>query len=247
MIAVVMQPTYLPWIGYFDLIDQADVFVILDTVQFAKQSWQQRNRIKTPQGPLWLTVPVHQSLHQSIKDVRIDDKSPWRKKHWASLVANYGKSPYWSAYAPRLEAVYAEANDSLAELNVRLIATLKAMIGVDARFLRTSEMLPIDESKVEALVALCRHVGADVYLSPPGSFDYLQSEAPFEAHGIRLAFQQFAHPVYAQRFGDFVPYMSAIDLLFQCGPGALDVLRSGRREWKSAAEMAAASGSTEKS
>ena len=241
MIVAIMQPTYLPWAGYFDLIDQCDVFVFLDTAQFEKQSWQQRNQIKTPSGPLLLTVPCSQCLPQRIVDVRIDKSSNWRRKHWMSIAANYSRAPYWHDFRGPLEAIYARHWDCLIELNLAVITLLANLLGLDTRFLKTSEMFPSNQTKTARLVDICVRLGADNYLSPRGSFAYLESERPFADHGISLAFQQFEPLVYPQLFGDFIPYLSMIDLLMNLGPSALGLLRSVRRPWLTFAELAAQS------
>jgi hypothetical protein len=237
MIAAIMQPTYLPWSGYFDLIDQSDVFVFLDTVQFEKQSWQQRNRIKTPSGPLLLTVPCLQSLPQRIIEVRIDRKINWRRKHWLSISANYSKAPYWKDYREPLEGIFAQEWDRLVDLNIGLITWLADRIGIDALFVRTSELLAPERTRTSCLVDICDQLDVDAYLSPRGAFAYLQSDQPFADLGIRLGFQQYDPPSYPQRFGEFVPYLSVLDLLLNAGPAALEVLRSGRRRWLSASEL----------
>lgn len=242
MITVIMQPTYLPWMGYFDLIDQSDCFIFLDTVQFAKQSWQQRNRIKTPQGVLWLTVPVHQALGQKIVDVKIADLKAVRKKHWSSITGSYARCAHFELVANELEKIYMSGVESLADLNIALIRALAGLMNIATRYLRTSEMAPSEKQGEELLTELCSRVGSDVYLSPPGSSVYLRSDRAFTDRGIKVAFQQFEHPVYLQRFGEFVPYLSVIDLLMNVGPGALEVIRQGRRPWKSVEEMISANG-----
>ncbi len=160
MIAAIMQPTYLPWSGYFDLIDQSDVFVFLDTVQFEKQSWQQRNRIKTPSGPLMLTVPCVQSLPQRIVEVRIEPKSNWRRKHWLSIAANYSKAPYWHDFREPLEAIFSKEWDCLVDLNIALITLLTQRLGIEAVFLRTSELRMPERTRISAsLVEIYAAVG----------------------------------------------------------------------------------------
>ncbi len=226
---VVMQPTYLPWVGYFDLLDQSDTFVLYDTVQFEKQSWQQRNRIKTAQGPKWLTVPVRQSLGQRIEEVRTDDVVPWRHKHWMALVTNYSKAPFWGEYAHLFEATYAEPWERLADLNIHLLTAIANAFGLETRLVRASSLPPLSGRKEEPLLALCAQLGADVYLSPAGARAYLTDDTAFRAQGVSLEFHGYEHPTWPQQFGEFAPHVSAIDLLFHCGPGARDVLRSGRR------------------
>lgn len=241
MITVIMQPTYLPWMGYFDLIDQSDCFIFLDTVQFAKRSWQQRNRIKTSQGVHWLTVSVEQSREQRILDVPVADPPALQRKHWNSILSSYGRCPHFDFVATAIETIFTSGIDNLADLNIALIRTLTDLLKISARFLRSSEMAPSDRHREQLLVELCAQVGTDVYLSPPGSSDYLQSDREFSERGMRVAFQQFEHPVYPQRFGAFVPYLSVIDLLMNVGPTSLDVIREGRRPWKSIDEMSSVS------
>jgi hypothetical protein len=238
MVVVVMQPTYLPWIGYFDLIGQADIFVFLDTVQFEKQSWQQRNRIKTSQGVQWLSVPVFHSFGQKIIDVRINNQTKWRRKHWMSLFTNYGKAPFWSLYGPELDQLYQREYYRLAELNIDLVKLLCGMFGIKPRFLRTSEQPPLPGTKVEPLIALCKQLGADTYLSPAGSRAYLESETPFRESGISLVFQEYEHPIYPQLHGGFISHLSVVDLLMNTGPRAPEIILSGRKPWEKCSEMA---------
>jgi hypothetical protein len=225
-----MQPTYLPWMGYFDLIDQSDVFIFLDTVQFEKQSWQQRNRIKTANGPLWLTVPVYQSLKQKIVDVRIDNTKNWRRNHSMSMVNSYRRSPFWTDYWPQLEAAYGQDWNLLVELNIHLIGILCEMLLLKPRFVRASDMPNIEGEKTKLLIDICRKLGADTYLSPLGSRAYLESDAEFRKVEISLLFHQYEHPIYPQLYGPFLPHLSIVDLLLNVGPKAIEAIRSGRRK-----------------
>ena len=230
MRAVIMQPTYLPWLGYFDLVDQSDVFVFLDNVQFEKQSWQQRNRIKTAQGPAWLTVPVLHSFGQIIRDVTIRDSANYRHKHWMSILSNYSRGAAWKAVGDLFKESYERPWEKLAELDIHLITTMAAVMGLETRFVRASEMPAPEGRKADMLVDMCRHLGADTYLSPMGARDYLADDAAFRAAGMRLEFHAYEHPTYPQLFGAFAPYMSAVDLLLNVGGGsATEVMRSGRR------------------
>jgi hypothetical protein len=228
MIAVIMQPTYLPWIGYFDLMDRADVFVLLDTVQFEKQSWQQRNRIKTGDaGSKWLTVPVVQSLDQKFSAVRIETSNPWRRKHWRTIDQYYRQAPFWKQYSEALSALYSREWDVLFDWNVAVITHLKERFGIKTKVVRASQ-LPVSGDKVGLLVSICHSVKAEVYLSPAGSADYIEENNVFASEGISLLYQQYTHPVYSQLHGEFMTHMSAIDLLFNEGPASLDIIRSGR-------------------
>ncbi len=232
-----MQPTYLPWIGYFDLIDQSDVFVFLDTVAFSRQSWQQRNRVLTAQGVRWLTVPVHHTAGAPIREIAIDNTKPWRRKHWATLEASYLRAPHWAEGSEPLARDYSREWNSLAELNIRLIREIASALGVEARFERSSELPLSTRRKEGALIDLCEALGATTYLSPPGSFGYLGSDMGFASSGIELRFQRFEHPAYEQGRGEFVPYLSAVDLLFNAGPAAAAAIRKGRRPMETVEQM----------
>lgn len=228
MIAVIMQPTYLPWMGYFDLMDNADVFVIFDTVQFEKQAWQQRNRIKTAKKESkWLTVPVVQELGQRIRDVKIKAFNPWRRKHWGSIEQYYKRAPYWKPYSEGLAAIYAQPWDSLFELNLTLLNFLKDQLGITTKLVCASD-IPVSGEKVGLLVNICHYLKADVYISPVRAAEYIEEDNMFVAGGITLRYHQYEHPVYPQLFGEFLSHMSVIDLLFNQGPKSLEIIRSGR-------------------
>lgn len=230
MRCVIMQPTYLPWLGYFDLIDQSDVFVLLDTVQFEKQSWQQRNRVKTPQGVVWLTVPVLQNLQNRISEVEINNRVTWQRKHWGTLEQSYRRACHFAEFAPAFRAFYATEWTHLIELNCALLSTLGETIGLRPNLIRASELPPIAERREEMIIRICREVGADEYLSPLGAREYLTDDTLFQEAGVRLRFHAYEHPIYPQLHGEFVPYLSALDLLLNAGEDSLSLLRSGRRE-----------------
>jgi WbqC-like protein family len=229
----ISQPTYLPWLGYFDLIDQVDIFVFLDSVQFEKQSWQQRNRIKTPAGLQWLTVPVvfRGRLSQQIKDVEIRELDFWRK-HLRAIELNYRRCPFFDTYFPELTSLLTKsfgAASLLVDLNVRLIEWTMRILGVRTRCVRSSS-LERDGKRTELLVNLCTLLRARTYLSPLGSAGYLIADMQrFVERGIDVAFQHYEHPVYRQQFPPFCAYGSLIDLLFNEGDRSLEILRSGRK------------------
>lgn len=224
-----MQPTYLPWMGYFDLIDQSDLFVFLDNVQFEKQSWQQRNRIKTAQGPLWLTVPVYQRLGQKIVDVRINSKGGWKRKHRMSLHVNYNKSSFWPMFSPIFEKIYQQEWDFLVELNIHLIELICQKLKVEYNFIRTSQLESAHGKNVDLLISICQSVGADIYLSPAGSKTYLTSNQSFKKKRILLKYHQYEHPTHPQLYGDFISHLSVVDVLFNKGPQAKNIILSGRK------------------
>lgn len=249
MIVCIMQPTYLPWIGYFDLIDQSDAFVFLDTVAFNRQSWQQRNRIASSQtsfpprhqqGPIWLTVPVRRVSDQAIKDVEIDNSRPWRRKHWALIETNYRRAPHFTDAAPALAPVYERDWERLAELNVALVRSLCDLAGIEGTFVHASAMPEAEGAREQRLVDICRALGADTYLSPLGALDYLQTSTGFADAGIDLRFQAYEHPVYAQPDAEFTSHLSFLDALFNVGPSVASVVRHGRRPSHTLAQARAA-------
>ncbi|HUK47083.1 MAG TPA: WbqC family protein [Terriglobales bacterium] len=234
------QPTYLPWAGYFDLIDQADLFVLLDNVQFAKQSWQQRNRIRTAAGLQWLSVPVAFRGHfgQLIKDVEIRDPNFCHDQIRAIELA-YRRAPHFAKYFPALKQRLQElSNGLLVDLNIGLIRLLMDFLRISTPLVRAST-LNVNGRRTELLANICERVGASEYLSPLGSAVYLLEEQEILcARGITIFFQNYEHPQYPQLYAPFEAFASVIDLIFNCGENALAILRRGRREPYSAAQLA---------
>jgi hypothetical protein len=227
----IMQPTYLPWLGYFDLIDQVDHFVFLDQVEFSSRSWQRRNRIKTSQGLKWLTVPVRQRRHQVITEVEIA-LHDFGHKHMRTIQTYYARASY---FGPTYEGLcrFLDGGRSwrmLADLNIELITWLSEFLGVRVRLHRSSA-LGQQGKRTGLLARICEKLGCEEYLSPLGSAVYLlEEQAQMTDAGIRVLFQHYAHPTYVQLFPPFLPYASVIDLLLNEGPAALEIIRSGRRE-----------------
>jgi hypothetical protein len=230
-VCVIMQPTYLPWIGYFDLIDQSDIFVFLDNVQFEKQSWQQRNRIIIGGDLHWLTVRVITSgrARQLIQDVEIVRSAQFPYKHIQSLDQHYRHAPHFAQYFPPLKAILEDSPPTLALLNQRLIGWLAETLGLKTD-LRVASNLKVEGERTEKVRNICQTVGATEYLSPIGASDYLlQEHGVIEAAGIKVVFQNYQHPVYRQTGMTFHPYTSVIDLLFNEGNRSLEIIRSGRQ------------------
>lgn len=227
----IMQPTYLPWIGYFGMIDRVDIFVFLDSVQFARRSWQQRNRIKTANGPLMLTVPVHKkgARDQTIAEVRIDEQAQFPLTHMRAIEHALKKAPHYATHAEALFGILGGGRSGLSDLNIALITWLAESFGIDSRFVRSTE-IEAEGAKADLLVSICQALGGDAYLSAPGSRDYIEASGAFEAHGIEVVYHDYRHPTYPQLHGAFEPYMSAIDLLFNVGPQSLERIRSGYLE-----------------
>jgi hypothetical protein len=228
MRVAVHQPQYLPWIGYFDKMDQADCFVVLDHVQFKKNEWQNRNRIKAASGWQWLTVPVLHRFPQRIAEVKINNAVPWSRKHLQTLSVNYRGAPFFEVHRPFFEEVYTREWTRLIDLNLATLGYLVTALGIHTKLILASSLgLPGHAGATEHLVAICQALGADAYLSGVGGTGYL-APARFEEAGIRLCFQAFGCPSYPQRFRAFVPNLSVVDLLFNCGERSLQVLREGR-------------------
>jgi len=224
----VMQPTFLPWIGYFALMDRVDLFVFLDDVQFDKRSWQQRNRVLTAQGPLWLTVPVLTKgrREQTIADVEISPDPKFPASLLRTVEGTYGKASYFSRYYPEFAAIMESHDGRLCSLNLALIDWLASAFGIDTPVVRSSQT-PVKSHKADRLAELCIAHGAAHYLSPPGSKAYLDESDAFDRAGIGLDYFAYDHPAYRQGGKAFEPYMSALDLLFHAGPDSLAILRSG--------------------
>jgi len=224
MIVAIHQPQYLPWIGYFDKMLKADVFCYLDNVQYKKNEWQNRNRIKTAQGWQWLTVPVTYRFPQRINEVKINHAVDWRKKHLQALISNYSKAPFFKEYILFLEQAYAGNWEFISELNIFFIEYIREKLGLkDKPTVRASE-LKLSDDPTGRLIDICRTIGADTYLAGRDGARYMDLEK-FKAGGVKVITQDFQHPVYPQRFGEFVSNLSIVDLLFNCGPQSIEMIR----------------------
>lgn len=224
MICSVHQPQYLPWLGYFDKIDQADVFVLLDTVQFKKNEWQNRNRIKTAQGIQWITVPVLYHFPQLIQDVEINNNEKWQHKQRQTILSNYRKAPFWSLLEPFFDEMFSAQWDTIAKLNIHVVKRLAAILGIETPLFVASGMGVFPENPDERLIAIARHFGADAYLAGSGGHDYMDLEK-YRKASVDVIFQEYQHPVYNQLYGDFEPFLSVIDLIFNHGKESLNIIR----------------------
>lgn len=228
MKVAIHQPQYLPWLGYFAKLAAADCWIFLDTVQFEKNGWQNRNRIKTRGGPQWLTVPVHARLGTLIQDVEIDRRQPWARKHLEALRVNYAAAAHFERYFGELERLLGRPWRLLADLNVELTGHLAAALGLSRRMVRASALGVARTEPTERLLDLCRAVGGDIYLAGRDGARYM-SLAEFQAAGVAVWAQEYAHPAYPQLGGDFLPFLSVVDLLLNHGESALEILRRGDR------------------
>lgn len=224
MIVAIHQPNFLPWPGFFHKWQTCDAFVVLDTVQFHKNEWQNRNRIKTAQGARWLTVPVVHRFPQRISEVEIAG-GPWVRKISDSVEQAYARAPYLDAFWPDIRAILQQGHAMLSPMNVALIRELGRMAGCTAPMYLASEMRTRSEDPTRRLVELCRELGADAYLSGREGRHYLD-RAPFAEAGLDLWFQEVEAPVYPQLHGTFVSHLSILDMLFNVGKEAADMIRA---------------------
>jgi len=229
MRAVVLQPMYLPWIGYFGLVDIADVFVFYDDVQFVRQTWQNRNRIKTRNGkPTWLTVPVRRAYGQKINEVMIDSSTGWESNHWERIRESYSKAPFFRQYRQVLESQYSKKWDHLADLNISLTKELASALDLNLDKFEISSKRCISGEATQRLINLLRSLDANEYVSGPAAAAYIDV-GKFREAGFALYWYRPEHPVYPQLWGDFVPYLSVIDLVFNVGRRSSEVIRNAAR------------------
>ena len=225
----ILQSNYIPWRGYFDLIAFVDEFIIYDDVQYTKNDWRNRNRIKTRQGLQWITVPVLvKELHQKIRETMVDG-THWTKKHWRTLEFNYGAAPHFAEVADWLAPIYLEEQYAhLSPLNRRLLEAICGYLGIGTR-LTNSWDYKLADGKTERLADLCRQAEATEYVSGPSARSYLD-ERVFDERGIQVTwFDYDGYRDYAQLWGAFEPAVSILDLLFNAGAEAPDYLRYCRR------------------
>ena len=201
------------------------MFCFLDTVQYKKNDWQNRNRIRTAQGWQWLTVPVHYRFPQKITEVTINNSVKWQKKHRQALISNYSRAPYFKQYFEILERIYSETWESLSDLNIDLIKRLAAALGLGQKPTVKASDYVLRDDPTDRLIDICKSLNADTYLSGPHGVNYMDMER-FRHSGIRVVVQEFQHPAYPQVFGGFQSHLSAVDLLFNCGAKGMQKIES---------------------
>ena len=224
------QPNYLPFLGFFHKLASVDHFMVVDNAQFVKRGtfgWIHRNKIRTKDGWQWLSLPVitKGKREQSCAEAELGDQQNWRRKHWRAIEVNYNKAPHFETYAPRFAEIYEKEWTHLAPLSVALIREFAAAFEITTPIEVASEQ-GVDGEAHELLEAVCKHFGASRYLSGVHGRDYLDLD-DMKNRGIEIEFQEFTHPVYSQcHQGEFEPGMSAIDLIFNEGPRAAEILLS---------------------
>jgi hypothetical protein len=221
------QPAYLPWLGLFHKIAVADVFVILDGVQFEKNSFANRNKVKGPNGPVWLTVPVALKGHMNstIRDIAIASNPKWQKKHWKTIQQAYAKAPYFERYSSFFEEIYSRDWKWLCELNWAILEYLLRELGIGTRVYHQTE-LSISGTGEDLILNLSRHFGAKVFVFGSLGEQYVTPEK-FSTNGVDTHFQTYHHPEYPQLYDGFQSHLSVIDLLFNVGPHGRDLIMSG--------------------
>jgi hypothetical protein len=217
MILTAHQPAYMPWLGYFHKIALADNFVMLDDVQFEKNSFTNRNKIKTSNGEAWLTIPVEMKGHldKKISDIQMESRSNWKRKHWNSLLMNYKKAPFFDQYAGYFEKYYTLETNNLFDFISVSSDFFFNELNIKPVTKKLSE-LQIDAKKQDLILDMCRATGSNAFVFGALGKNYADKNL-FATNGISIYFQEFEHPVYPQLWGDFVPYMGVIDALFNLG------------------------------
>ena len=219
MIVTIHQPDFLPWLGFFDRWKRSQRYVVLDDAQFIRRGWQHRDKIKTPGGVQWLTLPVQKkgNFTQAIRDVRLEEGLDWRGKHLRTIRSCYGKAPHFERHFAFLERAYLGGSRFLMEFNLLLLEYAAGVLGIDTPLCLASTFGSGELRATRRLVELTRLAGGDVYLTGVGSRDYLD-EAAFRQQGIAVAWQAFEHPIYPQLHGPFEPGLSVLDYLMLACP-----------------------------
>lgn len=220
----ILQSNYIPWKGYFDIIARADVFVVYDEVQYTKNDWRNRNQIKTKNGLQWLTIPVrHESSSQKIFETKVLSQN-WGRKHFNTLQANYGKSTYFNSYREQLRALYKSSNSSLSEINRGFIDFINSILGIDTKIV-DSRSLSLEGDRQTKLIDACRKLDASTYISGPAAKQYID-ETLFNNHNLEIEWMDYSHyKEYHQLHGEFLHNVSILDLIFNEGPNARNLLK----------------------
>lgn len=226
MILAAHQPVYLPWLGLFHKIALSEKFVFFNEVQYLPRDWMNRNKIKTTAGEIWLTVPVFTKGHREKKtsEIEINNKLDWKNKHLKTIKNNYSKTTYFEKYFPFFEDVYSKNWSRLVDLNEHMLKWFIQELGMKVEFLKASDF-EFKGTKSDLVLDMCKTLKADTYIFGALGRDYANLK-DFEKEGIQVIFQDYKHPIYPQKFGEFIPNLSIIDLLFNCGPKSSEVLMS---------------------
>jgi hypothetical protein len=225
MKVVVLQPSYIPWRGFFHQIAKTDLFVFCDDVQYDKRGWRNRNRVKTPNRTLWLTIPVYnkgvRTEHIPIHQINICWDKDWNHDHWRTIEQSYHKAPYFGTYAPLLEPIFQTRVERLVDFTIPLTLILAEALQIKhTRFLRSSQIPGVEGAKDDRLLSILKVVGGTHYITGPSAKDYIREEK-FQEVGISLEYMVYDYPAYPQLYPPYDPFVSILDLLFMVGPQAL--------------------------
>lgn len=223
----ILQSNYIPWKGYFDIINSVDEFIVYDEVQFTKRDWRNRNLIKTPQGTMWVTIPVNTKgrRQQKISETVISD-SNWGKKHWNAITLNYSKTPYFKILAPLFEEAYLNTSFYyLTDINNRFIQIINNFLGIKTKITQSAQF-HFEGDKTEKLVSICKQAGASEYLSGPAAKNYLDNDL-FAKENIKVSWMDYSgYPEYNQLYPPFMHQVSILDLIFNEGENATRFMKS---------------------
>ena len=224
----ILQSNYIPWKGYFDIMNMVDEFIIYDSMQYTRRDWRNRNKIKTRDGLRWLSIPVSVKgkYYQKINETMVSSHS-WPNKHWASIIQTYGKAPYFNNYAHIFEQLYREAEKLafLSDINILFINAVNEILGIKTKLVYDTEY-SVSGDKSERLLNLCKAAGAERYLSGPAAKDYLNPEI-FVNAGIKISWMDYSgYPEYPQLFGKFEHGVTVLDLIFNSGENATKYMLS---------------------
>ena len=233
MILTAHQPVYLPWLGLFHKIALAETFVYFDQVQYLPKDWMNRNKIRTKDGSIWLTVPVLRKGYRDLKtsEIEINNSTNWQKKHLRSISLNYKKSPYFENYIPFFEDVYSRKWEFLGDLNEYMLKWFLDELGIKVNFLNAKNF-KFQGEKSSLILNMCKKLDASTYIFGTLGKDYANVHE-FEKNNIKLIFQDYNHPKYSQLYSEFVSHLSIIDLLFNHGPKSLEIILSNNISQKS--------------
>jgi len=233
MILTAHQPVYLPWLGLFHKISLAETFVYFDQVQYLPKDWMNRNKIRTKDGSIWLTVPVLRKGYRDLKtsEIEINNSTNWQKKHLRSISLNYKKSPYFENYIPFFEDVYSRKWEFLGDLNEYMLKWFLDELGIKVNFLNAKNF-KFQGEKSSLILNMCKKLDASTYIFGTLGKDYANVHE-FEKNNIKLIFQDYNHPKYSQLYSEFVSHLSVIDLLFNHGPKSLEIILSNNISQKS--------------
>jgi hypothetical protein len=226
-----MQPTYIPWLGYFSLMSRVDTFVILDCVQFSRRSWQQRNRLKCNNGEKLLTIPIHKKSkrNQLICETELFESDKSLRQHLNIIIQLYQKAPFFDSLIEPLTLIYNKPHNKLIDLLLSLIKLIAERLNITTPIILSSDLMAPGNKDIK-LANICETLGFNHYISVEGSRDYLESSEAFINKNIEVSYHQYQHPTYQQLHGHFIPYLSIIDLLFNHSPlESKVILNSGTR------------------